>query len=158
MSIEVRCIIADANSEFEEVLSARSLETAKEDLQTILDSFNSSLRPGELPRRLIRVIGEKTVADKSIGDKLKDFHSFLGCLHREQQNVAGSAWLKAKFSLIMKAYDTLLNTGKSRMLNKYVVECFVNVRSIAERLQYLKDVDIVALFQETKKIGGGRNE
>ena len=148
MSIEVKCLVADEKGQWQETLRVRSLDTAEEDVKSIIQEFNETLRPGELPRHLVQILKEKKLEDKSRGDKIKDFHDLLTDLRHEHCNAYGSVWLKSKFPLIMKSYDTLLETGKSRMLNKYIRECFANLRDIPERLHYLKDVDIVALFKE----------
>lgn len=150
--MEVKCIIKDEkDNQWEEVLRVKSLDTAKEDIQDILDCFNSELKSGESKRELVKVLKEKTVADKTSADKRKDFCSLLSDLRHEDANGFGNAWVKSKFPLIMRAYDTLINTGKSRVLNAYIQECFSVLHDIPERLHYLEHEDIVSFFQDEKE-------
>jgi len=148
MEKEIYCIVANDANEWEETLRVKSLETAESDVKEIIQQFNSTLRPGEKARRLVCIVGEKTIEMKTAGDKIKDFHGFLGDLRHEHANPFGNAWLRTKFPLLMKAYNTLVETGESKMLNKYVRECIQNVRDIPDKFHYLENVDIVGLFKE----------
>ncbi len=147
MSVEVRCIISDNSKEWEETLRASSIESAETDVKLIIESFNASLRPHEKPRKFIRIVAEKSIEEKTNGDKLKDFYSLLGDLRREYNNAFGNRQLKHMFPLIQKAYATLVNTGKSNVLNKYIKGVFGYVGGVPDHLRYLEDVDIVSLFK-----------
>ena len=150
--MEVICIIKNTKGkQWEEALQVKFLDTAKKDVEEIIDYFNSTLRPNESKRELVKILKEKTVAEKTTEDKIKDFYSLLADLRHEDANGFGSVWLKRKFPLIMKAYETLLDTGKSRVLNRYIQDCFVYLYDIPEKLHYLKDEDIVALFQDERE-------
>lgn len=147
MSIEVRCVISDKNSSWEETLRVGSLETAEKDIKSIISIFNADLRPGEKVRKFVSIIAEKKFEDKTKGEKITDFHLLLAELSLENLNVAGSAWLKSKYKLIMNAYNTLLETGKSRAINKYVKEILNTVSRVSDRFGYFRDIDIVELFK-----------
>jgi hypothetical protein len=146
MSIEVRCRIKDETGEWEETIDVESIDTAEQDVNKLLKWFNEGLRPGETPRKLVAVLAEKKIENKTTQDKIKDFHLLVRDLRHEVSNAYGNRWLKSKFHLLMRAYDKLLETGKSKMLNKYVKECINNVSDIPEKCRYLENVDIVALF------------
>ncbi len=54
----ISCIIGDKNHSWEETLAVESLETAEKDIKEIINRFNSDLRPGENPRKLIKILKE----------------------------------------------------------------------------------------------------
>jgi len=143
--MRIRVIIKDKNSQWEEELPVESLETAKKDIQNILNSFNSSLRIGELPRKLVKILSPKTIEEKTTGEVFKDIELILRDLRHEVCNAYGSAWLKAdnnyQFKKFMKAYDKMIETGKSKSFKNCLVLIFQNVRDIcnAEDLKYLCD-------------------
>ncbi len=158
--MRVRCIITDKNHSWEEELPVESLEIAKKNIQEILDNFNSDLRSGEKTRYLVEVLGEKKIEQKTIGEIFKDIELVLRDLRHEVSNAYGNAWLKAndnyQFRLLMKAYDKMLEKGKSKSFKTNLRKVFNNVRDIcdSENLEYLCIYD----FDEKLKQQPPQNE
>ena len=140
--MKMHCIVGDSTgNKWEEELEVESVKTAKADIECIIKSFNDTLRPGELPRKLIKVLRAAKPESKA-NIQYADFMSLLQDLRLENDNAYGSVWLKANYTKVMRAYNTMLDTGKSRMLNKYIKQVFGNVHDIPEKLRYLSNEDI----------------
>lgn len=152
--MKIRCVITDKSHSWEEELPVKTLETAKEDIQYILDEFNSSLRLGEKVRYLKEILGEKKIEEKTIGDVFKDIKAVLRDLRHEECNAYGNAWLKANNSYylkqLVKAYDKMLETGKSKSFKYMLSLCFSNVRDIQNNndLKYLQTYDFDSKFKK----------
>jgi hypothetical protein len=145
--MKIRCAITDKEHSWEEELTVESKKTAKEDIQKILDNFNSDLRPGEKTRYLVEILAEKKIEEKTIGEVFKDIELVLMDLRREINNAYGNVWLKTnndyQFRLLIKAYDKMLEKGESKSFKNKLVEVFVNVQDIrnGQDLKYLCKYD-----------------
>lgn len=54
--MKVRCIIKDARSQWEEALNVKHKSTAEAEIKLIVQNFNRTLRPGELPRAFVKLV------------------------------------------------------------------------------------------------------
>jgi len=151
--MEIRCIIKDAHSEWEETLKVDSMKTAEIDTKEILKQFNNSLRCGETIRSLVKIIKEKKTEEKTFGDVLKDISLLSRDLRHEVCNLYGNTWLKnGKFARYQRNYERMFETGKATGFRKILREIFDNVRDIQnyDDLKYLYDYDFESKLKEAK--------
>lgn len=149
----VRCIIGrkDGAETWEEELPVESLETAEKELKAIVKSFNDTLRPGEKPRKFIKLIGEEQETDVKFAFRVMQM--FLQEMRLENQNLYGNAWVKERFRVINNAYNKYLETGKSTSLKGYVEKALIYVSDLLpkqkEELLKLLQMDLDKLYKDS---------
>jgi len=56
----VKAKIKDSSGEWEESFEVESMNTAEVEIKKVIDNFNNTLRSGETPRTVVKIIGEDT--------------------------------------------------------------------------------------------------
>ncbi|GKX27870.1 hypothetical protein SH1V18_03500 [Vallitalea longa] len=54
--MKVRALIKDKKMQWEEDFDVTNKITAKEEIQKVVESFNTTLRDNELPRQLVKIL------------------------------------------------------------------------------------------------------
>ena len=150
--VEVVAIIEeeDTGDRWEETLVVVSLETAEEDVQKLVESFNGKLREGEKPRKLIGIKGqlEKEVNFETV---YPDLQALVKEVYWEWQNAFGMAWCKVNYESLKRAIKTWLSTHRTTHLKKLLNSFIAWNNRKFERFAYLKDVDFLAIIREDDK-------
>jgi len=131
--MRIKATIGQENDAFiwDEDFTVSSNETARTEIQKVIDNFNASLRPGERKRH---IVGLQVFEIKTLNDYLKEAQRFVSRVTRESNNGYGSPWAKQNAGKCYERMNRIETKGGLTRFKRIVQDsCF------SEEFQHLQD-------------------
>lgn len=107
MQVTIEVGERDSTKTWREELRITNIKTAEEESRKIIEKFNNDLRPGEKPRKFIRVIEEKIKDGNSVEGFFELASRFRVRIAHEDSNLYSNAWCKAHYDQVDNLYTNL---------------------------------------------------
>lgn len=120
MRIQAEIGERDTRRKWKEKFSVKSWETAEEEIKRAIEGFNNTLRPGEKPRKFIKLLKEEPVDYDSYEGFLELAAKFRAEVAQEDDNAFGNAWCKAHYVQVDRLFRNLGRMGNITRFKRLV--------------------------------------